>query len=51
MFGYAVEGRVALERLAVGSPEAAAWWPANVSLVLYPGYQFIFPVENCQKLD
>ncbi|SRR5579883_248044 len=48
--GYAVEGRVALGRLAAHSPEAAAWWRENVPLVQEPGYQFIFPVENCQKL-
>lgn len=49
--GYAVEGRAALERLAAHSPEAAAWWRENVPHVLDSLYQFIFPVENCQKLD
>jgi len=49
--GYAVEGRVALERLAACSPEAAAWWREHVPHVLNSGYQFIFPQENCQKLD
>jgi hypothetical protein len=49
--GYAVEGRAALERLAAHAPEAAAWWRENVPHVLDAGYQFIFPVENCQKLD
>jgi hypothetical protein len=49
--GYAVEGRVALERLAAKSREAAAWWRENVPQVLDSRCQFIFPVENCQKLD
>jgi hypothetical protein len=49
--GYAVEGRAALERLAAHAPEAAAWWRENVPHVLKAGYQFIFPVESCQKLD
>ena len=49
--GYAVDGQVALERLAAGSPEAAAWWRENVPHVLDSGYQFIFPGANCQKLD
>jgi hypothetical protein len=49
--GYAVEGRAALERLAARSPEAAAWWRENVPCVVDSRYQFIFPVENCQKLD
>jgi hypothetical protein len=49
--GYAVDGRVALERLAAHSPEAAAWWRENVPLVLDPGFQFIFHVESCQMLD
>jgi hypothetical protein len=48
--GYAVEGRVALERLAAKSREAAAWWRENVPQVQDSRYQFIFPVENCQKL-
>jgi hypothetical protein len=51
MTGYVVQGRVALEHLAAHSTEAAAWWRENVPAVLEPGYQFIFPVENCQKLD
>jgi hypothetical protein len=49
--GYAVEGRAALERLAAHAPEAAAWWRENVPHVQEAGYHFIFPVENCQKLD
>jgi hypothetical protein len=48
--GYVVEGRVALERLAAYSPEAAIWWRENVPHVLDSGYQFIFPGDNCQKL-
>jgi hypothetical protein len=51
MTGYAVEGRTALERLAAHSPQAAAWWCENVPHVRDAGYQLIFPVENCQKLD
>lgn len=50
MNGYAVEGMVALEHLAAHSPEAAVWWRENVPYVLNPSYQFIFPLENCQKL-
>lgn len=49
--GYAVEGRAALKRLAAHSPEAASWWRENVPHVLDSRYQFIFPVENCQKVD
>ncbi len=51
MTGYAVEGRVALEYLATRSPTAAAWWRENVPHVLKSGFQFVFPVENCVKLD
>ncbi len=51
MTGYAVDGRVALERLAASSPAAAAWWRKNVPHVLKSGFQFVFPVENCVRLD
>lgn len=51
MTGYAVEGRTAIKHLAAHSPEAAAWWRENVPHVLDSRYQFIFPVENCQKVD
>jgi hypothetical protein len=51
MTGYAVEGRVALEYLAARSPTAAAWWRENVPHVLKSGFQFVFPVENCVRLD
>lgn len=51
MTGYAVEGQVALEHLAAHSPAAAAWWRENVPHVLKSGFQFIFPVGNCVRLD
>jgi hypothetical protein len=50
MRGYAVEGRAALKQLEARAPQAAAWWRANVPHVLQPGFQFVFPAANCQKL-
>jgi len=43
--GYAVNGRAAVEALAVHSPEAAAWWRTNAPHVLAQGYRLWFPSD------
>jgi hypothetical protein len=48
--GYAVDGRVAIDRLGSQSPEAARWWRENACHVLVPGYQLVFPFESCRRL-
>jgi hypothetical protein len=49
--GYLVAGHRAVELLAMASPEAAAWWRLHAPHVLEKGYQLVFPVEVCQRLE
>lgn len=48
--GFAVEGRVAIRRLAKQAPLAAEWWRANVPGVEDADYQFLFPAATCEKV-
>jgi hypothetical protein len=48
---YAVEGSVAVQRLNLVSPEAAAWWRENAPHVLAPGYLLVFPADVCELLQ
>jgi hypothetical protein len=47
--GYAVSGPAAIRALARSSPDAAAWWRANMAQVLDSGYRFVFPAEVCER--
>jgi hypothetical protein len=49
--GHAVEGRAAIQQLALASEDAAAWWYDHAPHVLVEGYQFIFPDEVCQRVE
>jgi hypothetical protein len=48
--GYIVEGYVAIDLLAVHSPEAAKWWRQNTPQFTKPGRYFIFAAESCEEL-
>jgi hypothetical protein len=46
--GYLVNGKAAIELLAVHAPDAAAWWRTNAPHVLHDGCPLIFPADVCQ---
>ncbi len=48
--GYTVSARVAVELLAVRSPEAADWWRKHAPHLFTRERHFIFPAENCEEI-
>ena len=40
--GYAVESILAIQVLALSSPEAADWWRSNAAYLLQPGQYLVF---------
>jgi hypothetical protein len=46
--GYAVNAKIAVDRLAETSPAAASWWRENVPMVLDGRRYFVFDEDACQ---
>jgi hypothetical protein len=47
--GYAVNGRDAIDALALKDPRAATWWRDNCAHLLDGKRYLVFPVDVCQE--
>ena len=47
--GYAVNAKIAVDRLADHSPEAAAWWREHAPLILNGKRNFVFDSPACER--
>lgn len=47
--GYAVNGRDAIDALALKDPRAATWWRDNCAHLLDGKRYLVFPADVCQE--
>ncbi len=50
VFGYAVEGKAAIQLLEGQDPAAAAWWRENVPEVVTSEFRFGFAAGDCRRV-